>query len=68
MSKPIGQYDSFVPNMAVPDTFIAPDSTASRPNPGSREDRPRTPNQIPSTAIESNINTYQPERTKWSDK
>lgn len=42
-------YPSFVPNAASKDEFIAPDSTASRPNPGSLEDRPRTQNQIPDT-------------------
>lgn len=49
------KYDSFVPNMAALDKFTAPDSTAKRPNPESLEDRPRTPNQIPSTAIEADL-------------
>lgn len=42
-------YDSFVPNAATRDKFTAPDSTASRPNPGSMEDRPRGPQQTPDT-------------------
>lgn len=48
-------YDSFVASTAVLDTFTAPDSLASRPNPGSMQDRPRTPNQIPSSAIEADL-------------
>lgn len=48
-------YPSFVPNMAVPDRFMAPDSTARRPNPESMQDRPRTANQIPSTVLEANL-------------
>lgn len=48
-------YPSLVPNMAAIDKFTAPDSTAKRPNPESLHDRPRTPNQIPSTAIEADL-------------
>lgn len=58
MSKTTGageRFDSFVPNMAVPDEFTAPDSTASRPNGATLNDRPRTPNQIPSTAVEADL-------------
>lgn len=54
-----GAYDSFVANMAVPDTFMAPDSTSSRPNPGSLKDRPRTPNQVPASALEDHINHHE---------
>lgn len=53
------KYDSFVANMAVPDTFIAPDSIASRPSPETEKDRPRTPNQIPKSVIEDNINHHE---------
>lgn len=42
-------YDSFVPSAATRDKFTAPDSTASRPNPESKEDRPRGPQQTPDT-------------------
>lgn len=49
------KYDSFVPNMAAIDKFSAPDSTAKRPNPESLQDRPRTANQIPTTAIEADL-------------
>lgn len=49
------KYEQFVPNMAGIDKFTAPDSTAKRPNPESLQDRPRTPNQIPSTAIEADL-------------
>ena len=38
-------YPPFVANSATRDKFTAPDSTASRPNPGSATDRPRTPYQ-----------------------
>lgn len=48
-------YPSFVANTAAIDTFTAPDSIASRPNPGSLTDRPRTANQIPTTAIEADL-------------
>lgn len=49
------KHDSFVPNTTAIDVFTAPDSTASRPNPGSLTDRPRKPNQIPTTAIEADL-------------
>lgn len=49
------KYDNLVPNMAAIDKFTAPDSTAKRPNPESLQDRPRTANQIPSTAIEADM-------------
>ena len=49
-------YDSFVPNTAAVDKFIAPDSTSKRSNPESLEDRPRTPNQSPDTASETVFN------------
>lgn len=49
------KYDSFVPNTVATDKFTAPDSTASRPNPESPQDRPRTPNQTPSTAVEADL-------------
>lgn len=42
-------YKPLIPNGASIDRFIAPDSTASRPNPESLEDRPRTQNQVPDT-------------------
>lgn len=42
ITKPGNTYDSLVANAATRDTFTAPDSTASRPNPGSMADRPRT--------------------------
>lgn len=48
-------YPSFVSNMAVIDKFTAPDSTASRPNPESHQDRPRTANQTPSTAVSADL-------------
>lgn len=44
-----GQVGSMVPNAAARDTFDAPDSTASRPNPGIMEDRPAKPQDVPST-------------------
>lgn len=49
------KYDSFVSNMAVIDKFTAPDSTSKRPNPESLQDRPRTANQTPSTAVEADL-------------
>lgn len=49
------KYDSFVPNMAALDKYTAPDSTARRPNPESLQDRPRTPNQTPSSAVEADL-------------
>lgn len=58
MSKTTGAvevYPSFVSSMAAMDTFMAPDSTASRLNPGSLADRPRTPNQVPPTALEADL-------------
>lgn len=67
MKKP-GSYKPFVPNMAVMDTFMAPDSTASRPNNESLDDRPRSPPDSPSTVREANINHYEPERDHWRDK
>lgn len=48
-------YPSFVSNMAAADEFIAPDSTARRPDPGSLTDRPRTANQVPTTALSANL-------------
>lgn len=42
-------YKPLIPNGAAIDTFTAPDSTASRPNPNTMEDRPRTQNQVPDT-------------------
>lgn len=49
------KYDSFVPSTAAADGFMAPDSTASRPNPESQADRPRT-TKLPSTVLESDFN------------
>lgn len=49
------KYPSFVSNTAAIDKFAAPDSIASRPNPESLQDRPRTANQIPTTAIEADL-------------
>lgn len=46
---------SMVPNMAALDKFTAPDSTASRPNPGTLADRPRRPNQTPDSAVEADL-------------
>lgn len=44
-----------VPNTAVIDTFTAPDSTASRPDPSSMADRPRTPSVSPASTLEANL-------------
>lgn len=58
MSKTTGageKFRSFVPNTAAIDTFTAPDSTASRPNAASLNDRPHTPNQTPSSAVEADL-------------
>lgn len=52
MTKPVENgnvYPSFVPSAASRDQFTAPDSTASRPNPESLQDRPRAPDQVPET-------------------
>ena len=54
MANP-GAVGSLASNTAAADKFLAPDSIASRPNPESAEDRPRTPLQIPSTVLESNL-------------
>lgn len=49
------QVPSMVPNTAAADRFIAPDSTAARPNPGSLADRPLRPNQTPASAVEADL-------------
>lgn len=49
------KYDSFVPNTAAAEGFMAPDSTASRPNPETKTDRPRN-TQLPATVLESDFN------------
>lgn len=54
-----GQVGSMVQNSASGDKFIAPDSTSKRPTPESMTDRPRSPQQTPETAIESNLNCDQ---------
>ena len=55
-SKYPGQYDSFVSNASAVDQFIAADSVAKRPNPSDiHADRPRTPNQVPPTVLEANL-------------
>lgn len=53
------KYDSFVSNTANIDKFLAPDSTARRPNPETKEDRPRTSNQTYPSTIEDNINHHE---------
>ena len=58
MSQPKGyqgQVGSMVQNTAAIDTFTAPDSLARRPNPESKEDRDRCPQQPFPTAIEANL-------------
>ena len=52
-------YGAFVPNMAALDGFIAPDSTARRPdaiNPHVSADRKRRANQTYDSAIEADLN------------
>lgn len=51
-----GALGSLVSNTAAADKFLAPDSLASRPNPESLDDRPRTPLQVPATVLESTFN------------
>ena len=41
------QFGSLTSSTAAADKFLAPDSLASRPNPESLDDRPRTPLQVP---------------------
>jgi hypothetical protein len=50
-----GQIGSLTSSTAAADKFLAPDSLASRPNPESLDDRPRTPLQVPKTVLESNL-------------
>jgi hypothetical protein len=40
---------------AAAEEFMAPDSIASRPNPGSLEDRPLKPRQVPKSVIEADL-------------
>lgn len=53
--KPNEAFPSMVANTAATDEFMAPDSTARRPNPSSLDDRPRTPNQTPISAVEADL-------------
>jgi hypothetical protein len=54
--------NGLVPNTASLDQFIAPDSTASRPNPESKEDRPFTPNQGgPTSTLEATLDDEETE-------
>lgn len=53
--QPEVQIPSMVSNMAAIDKFTAPDSTASRPDPESKTDRPRKPNQTPDSAVSADL-------------